>query len=394
MSHNPDRRKWLKTGAALTAGMALAPAAFGKAEKRAGKIKDYSQLRLQPSGLTRAENIDLPKMKARLLANENPFGPSKSAKQALKDAIDNSFRYGFGEKKQFVEMIAEKEGVTPDHILLGAGSTELLNAASWYYSHMGKGKLLSGELTYESLIRTAEEHGCGCERVPLTSDYKLNLQAMASRVSSDIGMVYLCNPNNPTGTVVDPDQLMQFCKDVAPEKPVFIDEAYIDYTDDPEKHSMIKCVRMGYDVIVARTFSKLHAFAGLRIGYLVALPATVNKISAFASGGGTISTPSVAAAMASYQDTDFHRYSFEKNLESKEFVHKTLKANGFSYIPSETNFVFFQLKMRAEDFQREMMKKGVGVRKWEYQRKQFCRVSMGTLDEMKMFAEAFKEVTS
>jgi histidinol-phosphate aminotransferase len=388
-----NRRGWLKSGALLTAGAALVPTLPSSLiAKNAHTFKPAVASLIKPSGFTASEQIDIPPMKARLLANENPFGPSKKAKAALKEAIDGSFRYGFRDRGTFINLIAEKEGVTPDHILLGAGSSELLDAAAMYFTYKTNGQILAGDLTYESLVRSAEVHGGKCDRVSITSDFKLDLAAMGAKMDDSHTMVYLCNPNNPTGTIVDPEELQKFCQKASLKMPVFIDEAYIDYTEDPEKNSMIKCVRKGYDVIVARTFSKLHAFAGLRIGYLVALPSTIEKISTFSPGGGGISNPSMAAAIASYQDTEFHKYSYDKNLESKEYLYKNLKEMGYEYIPSSTNFVLFPLRMRGDEFQKQMMAKGVGIRFWEYKRQHFCRVSLGTMEEMEMFVSSFKQV--
>lgn len=386
-----NRRGWLKSGALLTAGAAFVPNLLKGAPSAPTWKPIGPDQAVEPSGLSWREG-DIPPMKAKLNANENPFGPSKKAKAALKEAVDESFRYGFSDRMTFIKLIAEKEGVTPDHILLGAGSTELLNAASWYFTYQTKGKLIAGDLTYESLVRTAMMHGGECDRVPLTKDFQLDFKGMATSLGAAHSMVYLCNPNNPTGALSDPDELQKFCEMASVKMPVFIDEAYIDYTDNPEKHSMIKCVRKGYDVIVARTFSKLHAFAGLRIGYLVALPATVNKIRTFCSSGGTISNPSMAAAVASYQDAEFQQYSFEKNAESKEYLYKNLKGLGYEYIPSATNFVLFPIRTASDSFRKAMMMKGVGIRVWDYNGQPFCRVSLGKMDEMEIFVSALKQM--
>ncbi|UZR92792.1 pyridoxal phosphate-dependent aminotransferase [Chondrinema litorale] len=390
MSSSINRRNWLKSGMLLSAGLAAGNWTEVLAESR--RTKKIPQM--LPSGLLEHEAPDIPPMKARLLANENPFGPSDKAKQAIKDAIDTSFRYGWEGKREFVNLIAEKEGVTPDHILLGAGSTELLNAASWYFALETEGKIISGDLTYDSLIRTAAVHGAGCDRVPLTSDFKLDLKGMADGVHNGTSMVYICNPNNPTGTTVDSKELEDFCMRVSKKTPIFIDEAYIDFTDNPEEKSMIKCIRKGYDIMVARTFSKLHAFAGLRIGYLVALPATITKIKEYASGGGTISAPSSAAAVASYQDTDYHKYAYDMNNKSKGYLYKTLEGMGMEYIPSETSFVLFPIAVDAQAFRKQMFEKGVGIQTRNYKDQDYCRVSIGTMDEMKVFTKALKEIVA
>jgi len=336
--------------------------------------------------------VDLPPLRARLLANENPFGPSEKARKAIIDAIGTSYQYPFIAVKQFQQMIADKEGVTKEHILLGAGSSELLAAAAIIFAAKG-GPVVTADPSYMDLVNTAADFGAPIEKVPLDKAYGHDLDAMQKKVGSKTSLVYICNPNNPTGTVIPGDKLRAFCETVSKTTPIFIDEAYIDYADPTQTASMIECVRKGHNVIVARTFSKLHAFAGLRIGYVIAQPAVVKAMGKYCSEGGAISATTVSGAMASYQDAEYAKYAIAKNAESKSFLYQTLKAEGYSYVPSHTNFVIFPLKMNAEKFVGEMMKRGVGVRSWAFAGQQWCRVSIGTMEDMKIFAGAFKEVS-
>ena len=156
---------------------------------------------------------------------------------------------------------------------------------------------------------------------------------------------------------------------------------------------MISAVKKGQNVIVARTFSKVHGFAGLRIGYVIALPETIKKIEKYGGGGMNITATSVKGAMASFTDMDHITYAVGKNKESKDFLYSVLKDEGYEYIPSYGNFVMFPLKMDGKKFRDEMMKRGVGVRNWEFNKMQWCRVSMGTMEQMQMFAQAFKELS-
>ncbi len=382
---NVNRRNWLKAGTLMAGGLALGQyPAFPKAHK-----KMQIPVLEEDLGQTKEER---PPLKARLLANENPFGPSDKAKQALINAVDGSYRYAFEEFKQFKEMIAEKEQVTPDHIMLGAGSSEILLAGALAYGTDGK-KILAADITYMDLLRKAQMHGAAWDQVPLNEDLDYDLDAMMSSLSAQHSLVYLVNPNNPVGKSIDPSALKAFCDQASAKKPVFIDEAYIDFKDDVERNSMIQCVREGKNVVVARTFSKLHAFAGLRVGYAIAQPETIELLSKYASGGGTISRPSIMAAMASYQDETFQAYSKEQINLSKAYLYKTLEEAGYDYVKSDTNFVLFPLKyMSAERFQEEMFKRGVGIRKWSFRDKEWCRVSIGTMAEMKIFGEAFQQL--
>ncbi len=398
MSTSMNRRNWLKSSALFAGGLGFSSTlsinyAQASQQVAARLYAPYDDEEALLSGM--------PKLKARISSNENPFGPSKKAKEALMGEIDTSFRYGRESKTEFAQLLAdhfeltEREetrwGTRPTQVMLGAGSTELLLAASIAYGQNG-GKILSAEPTYMSLIRRAQSLGAEWDTVPLTKDYVHDLDRLAEAVSSDHSLVYICNPNNPTGTVCDPDELRAFCKEVSKKKPVFIDEAYIDYTDDPKRYSMADLVAEGYDVIVTRTFSKLHAFAGLRIGYTLAQPEAIEKMSKYSNSAGNISSPSAAAAIASFKDTAYQDYAKEMNQKSKGFLIKTLTDANYDYIPSVTNFMLFPLQSNSEQFRQDMLKQGVSVRSWSFSDQEWCRVSIGTMQDMEYFAEAFNKL--
>jgi histidinol-phosphate aminotransferase len=377
VSTNLNRRQWLKSGALAAAGVTFGSSTFNAAQ----------------AGTTRRQAIaGLPVIKARLSANENPFGPSEKARKAIIDAIPDSFLYPRQHLMDFRKLIAQEEGVSEEHILLGAGSGELLVATGMCYTFKGGAgsHVVSGDPSYMQLVRTVTQIGAGWEKVPLNKKYDYDLDAIAARVNDKTSLVYICNPNNPTGILTDPTKLSAFCETMSAKKPVFVDEAYIDYVADPKKNSMVSCIKKGQNVIVARTFSKVHSFAGLRIGYLIALPETIKEISKFGGGGGSISATSVMGALASYGDKEFIKYSVGKNNEMKTFLYKTLQENGYEYLSSQTNFVLFPIKMEGKRFVEEMMKRGVSIRNWEFEGKHWCRVSMGTMDQMKIFADAFR----
>jgi histidinol-phosphate aminotransferase len=334
-----------------------------------------------------------PQLRAKLNSNENPFGPSEKAKKAVMEALDNSYQYGHAYIRELVGKIAAYEGVQPENIMMGAGSSPLLLAAAMHYAQTGKGHIISGDPTYASLPRDAENFNATWVKVPLTADYKLDLDAMEKKIDSNTSLMYICNPNNPTGTVVDTAKLKAFCERVSKKVPVFIDEAYIDYLPDPQAASLMDSVKKNQNVMVARTFSKLYGFAGLRVGYMVALPETIKLLGKYTDGGGAISATSAKAAIAAYQDKAFLADALQKTLASKKFLYETLKKEGYDYIPSSSNFVMFPLKMDGPKFVEEMTKRGVGVRSWKFAGKEWCRVSIGRMEEMQAFAEAFKQVS-
>ena len=383
-----NRRMLLKSSLFTASGLSLLPSlAFTK------PLVSLDEAKLRSAMIPCAEQTEpeffkpgKPEVKARLLANENPFGPSPKAKKALSEAIDKSFMYPGKSMMELVEMIAKAEGVTKDHILLGAGSSQILMSA--FLAFNPKGKFVVADPGYISNVKELN-----LEKVKLTKDYKHDLSAMAAKVSNETSMAYICNPNNPTGTEVDTKELKDFCETVSPKIPVMVDEAYIDYVANPKESSMMECVRKGQNVIVVRTFSKLHAFAGLRIGYCVAQPETIKTLQKY-HVFNTLAMTSLHGAIASYQDTEFPKMVLSKTQEAKDFLYKTLKAYDFDYVPSVTNFVLFPLRMKGKTFLDKMSDEGVRVRRWEFDRQHWCRVSLGKMEDMKTFAEAFAKVVA
>ncbi len=387
-SNSMNRRKWLKASAALAGAFTIAPGAIGAA---ASPIRAVRMNALRPfTELSIAE--ELPQLKARLFANENPFGPSEKAKQAIIAAASKSYLYPIFEAEQLAERIAVSHGFKKENIAISSGSTTLLHAASVFFAREGA-EIISGDPSYDDLTQASEKLKAKWIKVPLNNSYQLDLDAMEKTITDKTSLVYLCNPNNPTGTVLDKEKLKGFCERVSQKTTVFIDEAYIDYMGNPDDHTMMGLVKDGHNVIVARTFSKLYGFAGLRVGYIITQPSIIEQLRLFAWLESGISYPAVAALSACYGDQAFLQTAFKKTQESKMYLYDVLKKEGYDYIPSSTNFVMFPIDMDAERFVEEMMKRGVGVRPWKFNNKNWCRVSIGTMEEMKIFAEAFKQLS-
>ena len=324
MSNSINRRNWIKTSALAAGGLAVASklSAMPVAKKadmapEAEFLSERDFLAQLPPG----------EMKARLSANENPFGPSPAAKKAIQEAIDGSFRYPMGTQRVLAAKIAEHEGLTPQNILLSSGSSPLLQAAAMHFTKGGK-SVISGDLSYNDLPGQASKYGGTWVKVPMTADFKLDLDAMEAKVDANTGLIYICNPNNPTATILDTEKLKSFCERVSKKTTIMIDEAYIDYLPNPQEISMMGLVKSGQNVIVARTFSKLYGFAGLRCGYFVGQPETLRSIGGYTSSGMALSATTLAAAIAAYQETDFLKDALKKTMESKEFLYSTLKKEG------------------------------------------------------------------
>jgi histidinol-phosphate aminotransferase len=387
MPNSINRRNWIKSTALLAGSTAFFSGAFNKLAAMPKNLQRnlFGDRLVEEAAILQSP----PVMKARLLANENPFGPSPAAKKAVQEALELSYQYPFMRMRELSGKIAAHEGIKQNNILMDAGSSPLLMAAALQFCKNGA-EVMSADPTYND---TAESHGAKWVKVPLTADYKHDLEAMEAKITSNTGLVYICNPNNPTGTVLDTAKLKAFCERVSKKVPVFIDEAYIDYMPDPQAASMIDLVKSGSNVIVARTFSKLYGFAGLRCGYVVAQPDTIKKLSDFAVGSMSLSATTVAAAIAAYQEKDFLTDALKKTEASKAYLYAVLKKEGYDYIPSSANFVMFPIKMEGPKFSQLMNDKGVGIRVWNFNGQHWCRVSIGRMDEMEAFAEAFKAIS-
>lgn len=395
MAHAMNRKQWLKSTGTLLAGtLGLATMPTGMVRGKSLLPKKYRPITSSRRFVSDAEfekYLAPAELKARLFANENPFGPSESAKQAIRNSIDKSYQYAMRNVGALSQKIADYENITTKQVLPAAGSSPLLLASAVHFSQ--KGNIITGEPSYTDLPRSAEEMGAEVRWIPLDDEYKLDLQAMESAVDENTSLVYICNPNNPTATVLDPSELESFCKRVSTKVPVFIDEAYIDYLDEPDQNSMIHLVSEGYDVMIARTFSKLYGFAGLRVGYLVAQEEKIKTLSPYTSGAFSISATSLAAAEATYMEKTYMADVKNQTTDSKAFLMQTLSQEGYSPIPSSANFVLFPIHMDGERFIMEMRKRGVGVRSWAFEGKNWCRVSIGTMEEMEYFADAFKQIS-
>lgn len=389
-----DRRSLLKKGLFTLGGVALAPhltmGAFGNSPQIIdGQGRFYYSPMVREHVIFPAEPVEI---KAKLNANENPYGPPMTARKAVADSVYLGNRYAWKEMYELVNKIAKKEGVTEKHIMMGPGSSDLLEKTALVLFLKG-GNVVSADPCYMSLIKVAEATGASWKPVPCKADWSHDLDAMEAAIDENTKLVYVCNPNNPTGAVTSASELRDFCKRVSKKVPVFVDEAYMELVEGGATESVVDLVAEGYDVIVARTFSKIMGMAGLRIGYMAALPETLDKIQAITRGGMGISYTSVFAALAAMDDAEFQDMTRKKNGLVKKYVCDELTKMGFDYIPSYTNFLIFPISWDGKEYLKKMSDKGVAVRSFDIMDKTWCRVSMGTMDEMKLFVSTLKGIS-
>ncbi|GAB3890563.1 histidinol-phosphate transaminase [Spirosoma agri] len=334
---------------------------------------------------------DMPKLRARLLANENPLGIAPSAKEALIKAADSGNRYAWMEFGQLKDLIATDEGVKATNIMMSPGSSDILMAAADNFAKAG-GTILTSAFTYDDLLRRSEKLGAKIKAMPMTKDYKFDLPAIKASLTPDVKLVYIVNPNNPTGTIVPTAELEAFCREVAPKVPVFIDEAYIDFYEPAERPKLGKLVADGQNIILARTFSKIHGFAGLRLGYAIAQPDMLKTLHAYTNGDFAVSITTLMAGIASYKDIAWQNHCRAENAKARSYTTKALTEMGYEVIPSAANFILFPIRMKPKTFENQMFANGIGIQTREYNGQPFCRVSVGTSEEMVMFIDSFKKV--
>ena len=376
-----NRRDWLKTTLALAAGL---PVGATLADK------------LMAAPVSEAEKIffttNRAPIKIRLGSNENPYGPSDKAREAMKQIFSEVNRYPFQAVPDFKELLAVKEGVSADYIAVGAGSADLLSATGAAFGLEG-GSILSGFPTFPMLMNYAEVFKATWDKVDMNEILAYDYQAVASRIKDDTRIVFICNPNNPTGTLVDPAIVKAFCEEVSKKVTVFSDEAYLEFLEPSQQISMVDLVKKGDNVIVSRTFSKIYGLGGLRVGYIVAKPDLIRKITRNQPGISN-NQMGLAAAKASMYDTEFMARTRKKNAEARKHLTDYLDKKGYFYGKSHTNFVMFDPKADAAQILNKMAERGIGIRVWDYKGIQWLRVSIGTLEEMKIFTRAYDEIIS
>ncbi len=368
-----NRRQWLKS-AGITGAFSLFGGLQALAEtERSAKI------------LQMARPLEKP---IRLSSNENPYGPSKKVREAIIKAFDQACRYPFVFREDLVKKIAEREGVAPEQIIITGGSWEGLKITGLTYGMHGE-EIVSAAPTYLALMNYAEQFGAHIHRVPLDENLTHDLEAMEKRVTNRTSLVFVCNPNNPTGTLLDAAKLKDFCVSMAKRTIVFLDEAYSDYIEESGYPSGVELVKQGLNVIVSRTFSKVYGLAGVRIGYLITRPDIAARISRNVPAGTNVLA--LFAAKAALEDEIFYRESLKKNAEAKNIIYAALDELKLKYQRSHANFVFFHTGKDIQAFNSEMKDLGVSVGRPFPPLNDWCRISTGTIEEVKIFTQTLKK---
>ena len=316
-----------------------------------------------------------------LNSNENPYGPSPSAMQAMREAMGESFRYPDDAEEALAEAIARLHGVSTGDVLLGNGSSDILRLAAAAFLGPGR-KLVTAEPTFESLWTHAK--GSEIVKVPLNASYAHDLARMREG-----SLIYVCNPNNPTATITPKAAVRALLDAVSPDTIVLVDEAYHHYVESSDYETVIPLVAKKPNLVVARTFSKIYAMAGLRCGYAVAqrpLIARLQQHQAF----NAMNLMACVAARASLLDESHAALSKKKNREVRGWLASELEKLGYRTLPSEANFVMIDMRTPVRPIIAALREQSVRVGRLFPAMPQHLRVTIGTQAEMERFVAALR----
>ena len=334
-------------------------------------------------------DIAKPDQPIRMSSNENPYGPSRVALQAIAENIHLTNRYA-ADPTKLIKVVANINNVSPDHVMTGTGSSEILNVAGMLVG-LQQGSVVCADPTYQSLLVYAENAGVEIIRVRVAEGLNADLDGMRKAVRSDTNMMYIVNPNNPIPTVIEKNAMKEFVLEQAEDRLVFVDEAYHEYVDNPDYESMIGLVAEGHNnIIVSRTSSKIHGLAGMRVGFGFAHPDLINEMKMRRTGEETVL--GLAAAYASYQDMEFQDFSRRKNKEALAIVEDMCEDLGVRYAKSNTNFTFIETGVENAVVQDMMLKEGIMTGRLFPPFTTWSRVSMSTPEDMKYFVQVFRKL--
>src|SRR6266498_3345853 len=325
----------------------------------------------------------------RLSANENPYGPSPKALKAMNDAFSLACRYPDEHNNVLIDKLAKLNGVNHDQILLGDGSGEILKLCAETFTGPQNGKLVAADPTFEAILNNASANGSEVVKVPLTSSFAHDLPKMLAAAKG--GLIYVCNPNNPTASITAKDELRDFIAKTPPETMILVDEAYFHFADSPEYESVIPLVKEHPNLIVSRTFSKIYGMAGLRCGYCVAQKETIERMRRNQMWD-SVNCMALAAATASLNDPDHVPNGQRLNKEAKQFTTSELDKMGYKQIPSQANFIMFDCKHPVVPIIKALKDRGVHVGRLFPALPNHMRLTIGKKSEMETFLTAFREV--
>jgi len=347
----------------------------------------------------------------RLNSNENPYGPSPEALKAMTEAFNLVWRYPDEYADTLLASLAKLNGVDREQIVLGDGSGEILKICASAFTGPatgsrrpvelskptrgpgltfipGRGTLVVADPTYEAIVNYARVNRADVVKVPLKKDFGHDLPRMLAAARE--GLIYICNPNNPTASITSKNEMRTFLEKVPRQTIVLVDEAYFHYAESPHYESVIPLIKDYPNLIVARTFSKIYAMAGLRCGYCISQKATLQRMRPH-QNWDSVNVLAMAAAIASINDTEQVSRSRNLNRQTRQFVSDEMRKLGYEHIPSEANFMMIDLKQPVRSVIDGLKERNVHVGRVFPSLPNHMRVTVGKQSEMEAFLNAFRE---
>ena len=343
------------------------------------------------SPLDATERKPMPPGAIRLSFNENPYGPSPKARAALADCSSISNRYPDEAYRQMMNALAQKYNLKPENIILGCGSTEILRAADDAFLNPTQ-NVVAAAPTFEAVLDYARVLHSNSVLIPLTADHRHDLPKMAAACTSKTGVVYVCNPNNPTGTIITRDEMAAFLQAVPPTTLLLVDEAYYDFADDPRYSSAVEFIPAHPNVIVARTFSKLYGMAGMRLGYAIGAREPIALLAQqLLQDNGNAAV--LQAALVSLADSDHAATCRAKLNTTRQWLCAELTKDSRTFIPSQANFVMLDMGRDVKPIIEQFRARKIFVGRQFPAMPNFLRVSIGTQPETEAFLAALREIS-
>lgn len=319
-------------------------------------------------------------------SNENPLGPSQAAREAMAAILPKGGRYCDDLTDELVNTFAQMEGLNPDWVRATVGSTPALSLSVLAFTSLQR-SYVTADPSFELGMNAAEHGGARVVKVPLTKTYAHDVKAMLA-AAPDAGIFYICNPNNPTGTLTPHSDIEYLAANKPKDSVVLVDEAYIHFCEAP---SALDLVKAGKDVIVLRTFSKVYGMAGLRLGFAIARPDLLAKVNDH-GGWNFMPVTAVTAAIVSLKDPQLVPERRRINATVRQEMLQWLDRNGYSYIPSESNCFMLDTRRSGKEVRDAVAKENVLIgRVWPCM-PTYVRITVGTQEEMERFQEAFQKV--
>ncbi len=361
---NINRRDWLKTAFLGSAALTLSPLEF-----LANETPNFNELK------NSNETI-------RLCFNENPFGTSPKALEAMQKSLSLSSRYDFKLADVLCEKIAGNNNVKKENILVSAGSSFLLELITKYVS-LDKGHIIIPDPSFTIFAPIAEFLGMSKSVIELNDKKKIDLEKMKSSIQKDTKLIYICNPNNPTGDLLSRQEIENFIKSIPDNIIILVDEAYIEFTTQKSLSDLVDVYK---NLIVTRTFSKLYGFAGARLGYAIGHPKMIENLKKLQSwSGAEISVVTMAGAIAAIDDQEFITKVLDNNKKVKDFTISEFNIRGIKTIPSSANFVYFSLENYKGDYFKKLKEAKILGGKTYEEKGKWTRISLGTIEEMRKY---------